>query len=172
MSIQSEIDRIKKNVDDTLGIIGDTGVTVGAGSEALPAAARALATEKQDKDDAVSVNGGASLIMAAALGSAPFTIEMTDEDEAPISLVFGAQSVAASAFASDATYDGWAYRASVALPGVTADYVPSVNFSMADATDGNLAPVSEAYAGGVYIYAKEQPGAAVSIASVVCVKEV
>ena len=49
MSIQSEIDRIKKNVDDTLGIIGDTGVTVGAGSDALPAAARALATEKQDK---------------------------------------------------------------------------------------------------------------------------
>ena len=49
MSVQGEIDRIKKNVNDTLKAIGDTGVTVGAGSDALPAAARALANEKQNK---------------------------------------------------------------------------------------------------------------------------
>jgi hypothetical protein len=49
MSVQSEIDRIKKNVDDTLKAISDTGVQVGMGSDALPAAARALANEKQDK---------------------------------------------------------------------------------------------------------------------------
>ena len=49
MSVQSEIDRIKKNVDDTLKAISDTGVQVGTGSDALPAAARALANEKQDK---------------------------------------------------------------------------------------------------------------------------
>lgn len=49
MSVQSEIDRIKKNVNDTLKTISDTGVTVGAGSDALPAAAAALANEKQDK---------------------------------------------------------------------------------------------------------------------------
>ena len=49
MSVQSEIDRIKKNVNDTLKAIGDTGVTVGTGSDALPAAARALANEKQNK---------------------------------------------------------------------------------------------------------------------------
>lgn len=49
MSVQGEIDRIKKNVNDTLKAIGDTGVTVGTGSDALPAAARALANEKQDK---------------------------------------------------------------------------------------------------------------------------
>lgn len=49
MSVQSEIDRIKKNVDDTLKAIGDTGVQVGTGSDALPAAARALANEKQNK---------------------------------------------------------------------------------------------------------------------------
>lgn len=30
MSVQSEIDRIKKNVNDTLKTISDTGVTVGA----------------------------------------------------------------------------------------------------------------------------------------------
>ena len=49
MSVQSEIDRIKKNVNDTLKAIGDTGVTVGTGSDALPDAARALANEKQNK---------------------------------------------------------------------------------------------------------------------------
>ena len=49
MSVQGEIDRIKKNVNDTLKAIGDTGVTVGTGSDALPAAARALANEKQNK---------------------------------------------------------------------------------------------------------------------------
>lgn len=49
MSVQSEIDRIKKNVDDTLKAIGDTGVQVGTGSDALPTAARALANEKQNK---------------------------------------------------------------------------------------------------------------------------
>lgn len=43
MSVQSEIDRIKKNVDDTLKAISDTGVQVGTGSDALPSAARALA---------------------------------------------------------------------------------------------------------------------------------
>lgn len=49
MSVQSEIDRIKKNVNDTLKTISDTGVTVGAGSDSLPAAAAALSNEKQDK---------------------------------------------------------------------------------------------------------------------------
>lgn len=49
MSVQSEIDRIRKNVNDTLKTISDTGVTVGAGSDSLPAAAAALASEKQDK---------------------------------------------------------------------------------------------------------------------------
>ena len=49
MSIQSEINRIKGNVNTTLNTIAETGVTVGSGSDALPAAAAALANEKQDK---------------------------------------------------------------------------------------------------------------------------
>lgn len=49
MSIQSEIDRIAGKVSETLGIIEGTGVTVGSGSNALPAAASALALTKQDK---------------------------------------------------------------------------------------------------------------------------
>lgn len=49
MSIQSEITRINSNVQSTLQTIADTGVTVGTNSDALQAAATALANEKQNK---------------------------------------------------------------------------------------------------------------------------
>lgn len=51
MSIQSEINRIQKNVQDTISTIQQTGVPVpeGANSDDLPSLAAALANEKQDK---------------------------------------------------------------------------------------------------------------------------
>ncbi len=51
MSIQSEMDRIRGNVQSTLTAIADTGVAVpaGANSDDLPAAAQALVNAKQDK---------------------------------------------------------------------------------------------------------------------------
>lgn len=51
MSIQSEIDRISGNVQDTISTIRQTGVTIpsGANSDNLPSLAAALANEKQDK---------------------------------------------------------------------------------------------------------------------------
>lgn len=51
MSIQSEIDRIQKNVQDTISTIQQTGVSVpeGANSDDLPSLSAALANEKQDK---------------------------------------------------------------------------------------------------------------------------
>ena len=51
MSIQSEVERISTNVQNTLESIRQTGVSVpeNATSDALPAAAAALANEKQDK---------------------------------------------------------------------------------------------------------------------------
>lgn len=49
MSIQSEITRINNNVQTTLNTIAETGVSVGTNSDALPAAAAALANEKLDK---------------------------------------------------------------------------------------------------------------------------
>lgn len=50
MGVQTEIDRINSNIQNTLNTIADTGVAVGAGSDALPAAAAALANEKAPKD--------------------------------------------------------------------------------------------------------------------------
>ena len=85
---------------------------------------------------------------------------------------FGPQTVATSAWAANTTYSaqGYGFRASVPLSGVTADHIPDVTFAMADAVSGNLAPLADTYAGGIYIYAKEQPSATVNIASVVCTK--
>lgn len=123
-------------------------------------------------NQAITVNGSGTVSMEETLGDGPYTIEVTEEsDEAFGSiLTFGSQSVATTAWSADTTYDGYSFRASIPLSGVNADYVPSVTFGIADATSSNLAPVADSYAGGVYIYAKEQPSAVVSIASIICVK--
>lgn len=51
MSIQSEITRITNNVQDTIDVIEQAGVSIpaGANSDNLPSLAQALANEKQDK---------------------------------------------------------------------------------------------------------------------------
>ena len=87
-------------------------------------------------------------------------------------IAFGPQTVAASAWASDSTYSDYPYRASIALSGVTANHVPSVNFNSTDALSGKLSPVSESYDGGVYIYATEALTEAVSVGSITCIKAV
>lgn len=274
MSIQSEVERISTNVQNTLEAIRQTGVSVpeSATSDDLPAAATALSNEKQDKltgasgqivgfgedgsaqpedfpgltqaqgDErylpqtggtvtgqlrlamnensgslyfgessdgsdgmivsqdgrmvlstgsganraAVTVNkSSGSIIMqtrngtsgsdAGTLNFSPSGLNMGAK---PITncpsfpLVFGPKTVATSAWAANTTYSaqGYGFRASVPLSGVTADHIPDVTFAMADAVSGNLAPLADTYAGGIYIYAKEQPSATVNIASVVCTK--
>ena len=83
-------------------------------------------------------------------------------------LNFASKTIATSAWASNTTYSGYAYRASVACSGVTANHFPVVVFSPADALGGNFAPVVQSYAGGVYIYAKSKPTATVTIPNIVC----
>ena len=55
MSVQGEIERINSNVQTTLSTIAEAGVSVGNTSDALPAAAAALANEKADKTKLVSI---------------------------------------------------------------------------------------------------------------------
>ena len=151
---------------------GTTAADVGARPDTWMPSAEDVGALTQDQADERYLQMQGTTTVASSIGTAPYTIEFTEEtDEVPI-LTFGAQSVATSAWATDTTYEGWGFRAAVALSGVTADYVPSVTFGIVDATSGNLAPVADTYAGGVYIYAKEQPTSAVSIASVVCCKGV
>lgn len=58
------------------------------------------------------------------------------------------------AFASDSTYSDFPYKGTYASTQVAAADVASVVFAMAQATDGNYAPVCETYDGGVYIWSK------------------
>lgn len=83
-------------------------------------------------------------------------------------LKFEDVQVAASAFATDATYQDFPYRAAVSLTGVLASMTPDVMFSVGDVMSGNFAPAAEAYAGGVYIYAASVPDAAVTIPTIIC----
>ena len=77
------------------------------------------------------------------------------------------QTIATSAWASDTTYADYPYRASVALPTITALSFVEIVFSPADATSGNFAPVCDTYAGGVYLYAKAVPDAAITIPTII-----
>ena len=188
VSIQSEVERISANVQNTIDTIKQTGVAVpeGTNSDNLPALAQDLANEKQDKltgtqGQVVGFDSSGNAIAQEAPSGLPeggtqgqllakgaSSAEWVDNP----TRAFGPQTVATSAWAANTTYSaqGYGFRASVPLAGVTADHIPDVTFAMADAVSGNLAPLADTYAGGIYIYAKEQPSATVNIASVVCTK--
>ena len=82
-------------------------------------------------------------------------------------ITFESKSVATSAWAADTTYDDYPYRAAVACADVTANMFAEVVLSPADATGGNFAPVCDTYNGGVYIYAKAVPDAAITIPTII-----
>lgn len=90
------------------------------------------------------------------------------EDGASAVLTFSGKTVVVSAWVSspDQSGAGFGYRAAVALPGVTADMVPDVYLSAADAVSGSFSPVAQSYAGGVYIYAASKPTATVTIPTI------
>lgn len=73
MSIQSEITRISGNVQDALDKIAATGVTAGEGSDALPAAAEALALTKQDKITVTGLLKGSGSAVGAAVAGTDYT---------------------------------------------------------------------------------------------------
>ena len=77
------------------------------------------------------------------------------------------KTIATSAWASDTTYADYPYRASFALPSITALSFVEIVFSPVDATSGNFAPVCDTYAGGVYLYAKAVPDAAITIPTII-----
>ena len=82
-------------------------------------------------------------------------------------LTFTNKSIATSAWLSDSTYTDFPYRAAVACTGVTAAMFAEVVLSPADALSGSIAPVCQTYSGGVYLYAKAVPSAAVTIPTII-----
>lgn len=85
-----------------------------------------------------------------------------------VKLTYTNKTVPVSAFVSNATYEDYPYRAAIALTGVTNTMIPEVMFGLADAVEGNFAPISETYMGGVYIYAADIPEAAITIPTIIC----
>lgn len=82
-------------------------------------------------------------------------------------LTFTDKSVATSAWLSDSTYTDFPYRAAVPCAGVTAAHFAQVALAPDDALGGNLAPVCLSYDGGIYLYAKVVPTAAITIPTIV-----
>lgn len=85
-------------------------------------------------------------------------------------LVFEDITVPDSAWEESATYADYLYSADISCIGVTAEYTPSVLFSLSDAKSGLFAPVSESFDGGVRIYAKEIPTGTVTLEVIKCEK--
>ena len=76
--------------------------------------------------------------------------------------------VAVADWQADATYTGFSYKAEISMPGVTADYSPDVRFGFNDINSGIFAPVADAIANKVVIYAYQIPSAAITIPVIIC----
>ena len=85
-------------------------------------------------------------------------------------LLFTNTSVPVSAFVADSTYQDYPFRAAIALTGVLDTMIPEVVLGVADAIDGNFAPVAATYNGGVYLYAASAPESAIVIPTIICWK--
>lgn len=83
-------------------------------------------------------------------------------------LLFTNVTVPVSEFVPDDTYQDYGYRAAVVLDGVISSMIPEVAFSVADAIDGNFAPVADTYDGGVYIYVASPPQNEITIPTIIC----
>ena len=107
--------------------------------------------------------------------SVTVTVDITADGSLilPIFLIVEADvSVATSAWASDTTYADYPFKATIPITGCTVNHIPDVMLSLEDATSGNIAPVADSYAGGIYIYAKEKPTSAMTIPTILLTKVV
>lgn len=134
---------------------GDPGAQGPAGADGAPGAAATI-----NGVNVLTLEAGTNVSLNQS--GSTLTINAT----APSVLTFSNNvTVATSAWSNAGTYTAYPFRASVAYAGVTADYFPDIVFNPNNADFGKLAPICETYVGGVYIYASEQPGAAVNILS-------
>lgn len=66
-------------------------------------------------------------------------------------------------YSTDQEESGYPYRCVLEISGATEDMVPDVYFNIGEAVSGIFSPVSQTYAGGVYIYAAEKPASYIRI---------
>ena len=82
-------------------------------------------------------------------------------------LEFSNVEILSTAWASDATYADFPYRATVALANVSSMMTPILTLSLADAQSGNYAPIVQTIDGGIYIWSKTNTST--TIQSILCV---
>lgn len=85
-------------------------------------------------------------------------------------LTFLDKTVTSSLFISDGTYESYPYKVEIECIGVTADYIPTVNFNITEATSGNFSPIAVSDTNKVIIYATNVETEDFIIPSIVCVK--
>lgn len=100
--------------------------------------------------------------------------EVVGAEDESTTLLFQNKNVATTAWVNDTTYQesGFLFKADIACEGVTADFLPTVIFSVADAMSGNFAPACDSGAGVVTIYAMTKPTSAIIIPVIECTKVV
>lgn len=83
-------------------------------------------------------------------------------------LQFSNTVVARTSFTETSENDEYPWVAAVPLANVLNTMTPEIMFSLADMTQGIFASYAESYAGGVYIYASEQPTQSITIPNIIC----
>ena len=192
MSIQSEVERISTNVQNTLEAIRQTGVSVpeSATSDDLPAAAAALANEKQNKltgtqgqyvgfnssgeaeavDPPSSLPEGGSEGKLLGYGTEPEWVDPPKQVYIYQNVVFPLSDWSQSGD-SDDKYP-WACGSQCATEIAGKEATADVVFSLDDVDSGIFAPITSwetdiwnniEYEGGVFIYAKQKPTSDVTV---------
>lgn len=82
-------------------------------------------------------------------------------------LVFENTIVPVNRWVVSTKYEGYGYRAQLALANVTDEMIPEVIFDPADVSTGTFATIAESYNGGIYIYASEIPAASITIPTII-----
>lgn len=178
-------DTFKANVEDAITQIGGKAAATHASRHAT-AGADPIAPADIDAVPTSRTVAGKALasditLAASDVGAVPttrtvagkalssnVTLAASDVGAEPVHIKASSLSVLTSAWGADSTYAtlGYTQKASVAVTGITASMSPRITFGSAALLLNSLAPFCESYAGGVYIWAKSAPTAAVTIDSV------
>lgn len=121
----------------------------------------------------VGLDGGGSTASDILTSSQQTVQEVLDAHQTSINkkpdfLSFTNKVVAPSAFVTDPEHLSSQYtlRAPISASGVTANMFADVVFNLADATDGNYAPITKTATDTIYIYASTAPSSNLTIPSI------
>lgn len=84
----------------------------------------------------------------------------------PDLLIFQNKTVTTSAWAEDATYESYGYKANVSCSGVTANHYVDVVFNAVNASSGIFSPICSSGANIVTIWANEIPEGTITIPTI------